>query len=294
MAAARLFFRRLERSQNRLTESEKRFRELAEVSGDWFFEMDSELRLSFISDRFFEITGLKPDDVIGRTRQQIAANTGVQGAFAQHVADLEARREFRRFEYEISGGPKPVHVSISGVPVFDDQGAFVGYRGTGTDVSDLKEKERQLAEANRNFGDSVTYASSIQRGLLPSTEGLTGHLGRTRSSGSRRIWSAVISTGRGGLAMSIIWYFSTAPVTAPRRIHDADRHFGSGGDRRFLADGAAGGADHDGVCRQLGIEVDSPGMTGLTARWCGLTEARTLWNSPAPRSTCSKSPMMAR
>ena len=71
--------------------------------------------------------------------------------------------EFRRFEYEISGGPKPVHVSISGVPVFDDEGGFVGYRGTGTDVTDLKEKERQLAEANRNFGDSVAYASSIQR-----------------------------------------------------------------------------------------------------------------------------------
>ena len=42
VAAARLFFRRLERSQNRLADSEKRFRELAEVSGDWFFEMDSD------------------------------------------------------------------------------------------------------------------------------------------------------------------------------------------------------------------------------------------------------------
>ncbi|MEC7238084.1 MAG: PAS domain S-box protein, partial [Pseudomonadota bacterium] len=73
VAGARLFFRRLERSQSQLAESERRFRELAEVSGDWFFEMDSELRLSFISDRFFEITGLNPDEVIGYTRREIAA-----------------------------------------------------------------------------------------------------------------------------------------------------------------------------------------------------------------------------
>ena len=268
VAAARLFFRRLERSQNRLTESEKRFRELAEVSGDWFFEMDSKLRLSFISDRFFEITGLKPDDVIGRTRQQIAANTGVQGAFAQHVADLEARREFRRFEYEISGGPKPVHVSISGVPIFDDQGAFVGYRGTGTDVSDLKEKERQLAEANRNFGDSVTYASSIQRGLLPSTEGLTRHLGRTRAIwqpkdlvGGDFYWTRRIGnvdylvffdcTGHGvpGAFMTLIVtsVLEAIAVSSPMALPAA----------RMLQ------LVHDGVCRQLGIEVDSPGHDGL-------------------------------
>ena len=64
VAAARLFFRRLERSQIQLADSERRFRDLAEVSGDWFFEMDSELRLSFISDRFFEITGRPPSSAM--------------------------------------------------------------------------------------------------------------------------------------------------------------------------------------------------------------------------------------
>ena len=181
VAAARLFFRRLDRSQKQLAESERRFRELAEVSGDWFFEMDSELRLSFLSDRFFEITGLTPDDVIGRTRKEIATSTNVEGEFDRHVADLEARREFRRFEYELEGGVKPVFVSISGVPVFDEEGNFQGYRGVGSDVSEIKQKERQLAEANRNFGDSISYASSLQLGLLPSPEALGRHLGKTRT-----------------------------------------------------------------------------------------------------------------
>ena len=94
VAAARLFFRRLDRSQNQLAESERRFRELAEVSGDWFFEMDSDLRLSFISDRFYEITGLTPDEVIGRTRQEIATTTNLQGEFDQHVARSRSVRDW--------------------------------------------------------------------------------------------------------------------------------------------------------------------------------------------------------
>lgn len=268
VAAARLFFRRLDRSQKQLAESERRFRELAEVSGDWFFEMDSDLRLSFISDRFYQITGLTSDEVIGRTRQEIAAVTNVQGEFDQHVADLEARREFRRFEYELAGGPKPVHVSISGVPVFDEDGAFRGYRGIGTDVSEIKQKERLLAETNRNFGDSVAYASSIQLGLLPSPDSLGRHLGRTRTIwqpkdlvGGDFYWVRRIGnidylvffdcTGHGVpgafmtlIVTSVLEAVAVSAPTAPPAV-------------RVLQ------LVHDGVCRQLGIDFENPGHDGL-------------------------------
>jgi PAS domain S-box-containing protein len=268
VAAARLFFRRLDRSQNQLAESERRFRDLAEVSGDWFFEMDSELRLSFISDRFFEITGLGPDDVIGRTRMEIAADTNLQGEFERHVADLKARREFRRFEYELDGGPTPVHVSISGVPVFDEEGVFQGYRGVGSDVSEIKQKERQLAEANWNFGDSISYASSIQLGLLPSPESLGRHLGKTRTIwqpkdlvGGDFYWVGRIGnidylvffdcTGHGvpGAFMTLIVtsVLEAVAVAAPAPPPAA----------RVLQ------LVHDGVCRQLRIDADTPGHDGL-------------------------------
>jgi PAS domain S-box-containing protein len=268
VAAARLFFRRLDRSQKQLAESERRFRELAEVSGDWFFEMDSELRLSFLSDRFFEITGLTPDDVIGRTRKEIAASTNVQGEFDRHVADLEARREFRRFEYELEGGVKPVFVSISGVPVFDEEGNFQGYRGVGSDISEIKQKEHQLAEANRNFGDSISYASSLQLGLLPSPETLGHHLGKTRTIwqpkdlvGGDFYWVGRIGnldylvffdcTGHGvpGAFMTLIVtsVLEAVAVSAPAPPTPA----------RILQ------LVHDGVCRQLGITADNPGHDGL-------------------------------
>lgn len=269
VAAARLFVRRLDRSQAQLAESEKRFRELAEVSGDWFFEMDDQLRLSFLSDNFFTVTGLKPENVIGRTRQDIAITSGSQTEFADHLADLEARREFRRFEYQLRGAKgQPVHVSISGVPVIDDAGEFQGYRGIGIDVSEIKEKERQLAETNRNFGDSVTYASSIQRGILPTQDQLNRHLGKAHAIwqpkdlvGGDFYWVKTIGnvdylvffdcTGHGvpGAFMTLIVtsVLDQISVSAPAAIPAA----------RILQQ------LHDGVCRQLGITPDQPGHDGL-------------------------------
>ena len=269
VAAARLFVRRLDRSQSQLADSEKRFRELAEVSGDWFFEMDADLRLSFISDRFYDITGLTPDMVIGRRRQEIAVDPNMQGAFARHIADLEARREFRRFEYELKGGDgRSVHISLSGVPVVDEEGVFTGYRGVGLDISDIKEKERQLAETNRNFGDSVTYASTIQRGLLPDAGKLSEHLGKTRAMwqpkdlvGGDFYWVKQISnidylvffdcTGHGvpGAFMTLIVtsVLDQIAVSVPAPPPAA----------RMLQ------LVHDGVCRQLGITAEAPGHDGL-------------------------------
>ena len=73
---------------------------------------------------------------------------------------LEARQPFRDFVYRATrSGGSLVYYKISGKPIYDAKGAFLGYRGTGTDVTAamraLKEHERlhqlesDLAHMNR-------------------------------------------------------------------------------------------------------------------------------------------------
>jgi PAS domain S-box-containing protein len=269
VAAARLFVRRLDKSQKRLADSEKRFREFAEVSGDWFFEMDSDLKLTFVSESFYTITGLAPEDVIGKQRDEIAVSSISKGELAAHLADLKAHREFRRFEYEVTiPDRQPVHVSISGVPVLDDEGTFIGYRGIGVDVRDIKENERQLAEINRNFGDSVSYASHIQRRLLATNDMLSQHLGTAYAIwqpkdlvGGDFYWVKRIGdddylmffdcTGHG-----VPGAFMTLIVTS---VLDQIAVSDSTGlpTARFMT------LIHDGVCQQLGITAGMRGHDGL-------------------------------
>ena len=269
VAGSRLYIRRLDQSQASLEASEKRFRDLAEVSGDWFFEMDADLRISFISEKFFEITGLDQATVLGKSRQELATDHAENMGWRKHFDDLAAHREFRRFEYQVrTVTGVPIDVSISAVPLHDDNGRFTGYRGVGSDITELKENEHQLEEANRNFGDSVSYASTIQRGLLPSAERLTHHLGTARAVwqpkdvvGGDFYWCQSIGnvdylvffdcTGHGvpGAFMTLIVssVLDQIAVSAPAAINA----------QRFLE------LVHDGVCRSLNITPDQDGTDGL-------------------------------
>ena len=269
VAGSRLYIRRLDQSQSQLAASERRFRELAKVSGDWFFEMDAELNLTFISDRFYEITGLEPADVIGKSRLDLAVENTNAPNWRRHLNDLSAEREFKRFGYQLRAkAGHLVDISLSAVPLHDDNGVFVGYRGVGTDVSEIREKERQLAEANRNFGDSVTYASSIQRGLLIGSEALSAHLGTARAIwqpkdvvGGDFYWAKTIAnvqylvffdcTGHGvpGAFMTLIVtsVLDQIAVSAPSALPA----------KQVLQQ------IHDGVCRSLHITRDEPGIDGL-------------------------------
>jgi PAS domain S-box-containing protein len=138
-------------AQQALKESEDRFREFAESASDWFWEMDAELRLTFVSDRFFEITRLDRKDIIGRNRNQLAAQEFEDfddPKWQTHYKQLDCRESFKGFEYQISANlGTSIVASINGSPAFNDLGEFIGYRGTGTDVTGQYRSEESLRES---------------------------------------------------------------------------------------------------------------------------------------------------
>src|SRR6516164_1994596 len=128
--------------------SEQRFRDIAETAGDWIYEMDENLRFTFISDRFFEIFPISRDTVMGKTRQEFAGKSLEEPHWQAHYRDLNTRKPFRNFEYDVTLPNKDLRfLQISGNPVFALDGAFKGYRGTGTDITDLRARTRELARS---------------------------------------------------------------------------------------------------------------------------------------------------
>jgi signal transduction histidine kinase len=134
-----------EAAQLSLAESETRFRDFAEATSDWFWEQDESLRFARFSGdgRSNEITS---NADLGKTRHE-AVKAGVSAEqWAQHDADLAARRSFQNFRFQRElGNGQLIHVSISGKPVFDAKGHFRGYRGSGRDVTKEVAVELELA-----------------------------------------------------------------------------------------------------------------------------------------------------
>jgi PAS domain S-box-containing protein len=129
-----------------LRESEQRLRSYAEMSSDWFWEQDADFRFTWTSPTSpMNRAGDRSD---GRTRWELVGASPTDPAWAQHIVDLTQHRVIRDFRYERLGTAGAIsHVSISGTPIFTPTGRFIGYRGTGRDISAEVLAERELRDA---------------------------------------------------------------------------------------------------------------------------------------------------
>ncbi|MBN9245197.1 MAG: response regulator [Mesorhizobium sp.] len=148
----------------RETPPEQALREFLEAGCDWLWETDEELRFSWLSSNYQVATGIDPVQVLGRFRFDFLKHVlaGNRSA-ALHLEDLQARRPFRDFVYELKGGrPQCRWISTSGVPRFDDEGRFVGYRGVGRNVTAMAGAFGALGDAR----DSGSVADARSGELL--------------------------------------------------------------------------------------------------------------------------------
>jgi signal transduction histidine kinase len=90
---------------------------------------------------------------LGRCRWELPGITGLNMPIEQHRAAMEAHLPFHDFRYHVAPpGYDARYVSASGVPVFADDGAFTGYRGTSRNITEHTLARQRLAEAETLLG----------------------------------------------------------------------------------------------------------------------------------------------
>lgn len=142
--------------QAELERSRGRLKSVAALGSDWLWEQDANLRFSYISEVAGEDTGVRGQDptltvdnarVIGHLRWELPGLLPGPD-WEAHRAMLARHEPFRDFEYQqLSVNGEVRHVNISGVPLFDADGNFVGYRGIGRNVTLARRAEAALLES---------------------------------------------------------------------------------------------------------------------------------------------------
>jgi diguanylate cyclase (GGDEF)-like protein/PAS domain S-box-containing protein len=141
---AGLAIRNIRRAATAIREGETRFRDIAEASSDWIWETDAELRVGFVSERFAELTGLSPLDLLGRTLNELLHPAEDLERWDRRLADLAARRPFRGLLCRLDAGTDQDRtLRVAGIPIRDARGEFRGYRGTATDITAELEAQAQ-------------------------------------------------------------------------------------------------------------------------------------------------------
>jgi PAS domain S-box-containing protein len=141
------------RAEEALRESEAKFRDYAETASDWFWEIGSDYKFTLLTDNAF---GSNPADRIGRACWDHALDLETESEkWRRLFATLDLYKPFRDFVYHVLGGNgSPMYVRASGKPVFDANGEFRGYRGTGTDVTALRTVEAEARESERRYREA--------------------------------------------------------------------------------------------------------------------------------------------
>lgn len=168
-------------AERALRESEHRMRDFGDTAADWFWEMDDDLRFSYVS--------VVSDDILNAMDDQINLPSG-HDVILEGLSELQSgqngeilaqRLPFSdiRFSRTQADGAE-VHMSVSGKPIFGSKGAFLGYRGVGRDITDLVatqhalQRERDRAEeANRAKSQFLAHMSHELRTPLNAILGFS-------------------------------------------------------------------------------------------------------------------------
>jgi len=129
---------RLRAENARLRAAEARQRAYAESAADWFWDSDAEHRIIRLSERFEAATGLSPALLLGRRPWDFSVEPAEadREGWRAHLDDFTARRPFRDFRYwHVEQGGRAWWLMVGGVPCFDADGGFLGYHGSGADLT---------------------------------------------------------------------------------------------------------------------------------------------------------------
>jgi PAS domain S-box-containing protein len=138
---------------------EARFRSLTELSADWYWEQDDQLRfIEFSSSQLPHVSENVNTD-LGKARWELAGVEPMHGDWSDHQRKLALRQPFRDLltRRRMPDGTF-VYASVCGDPVFSADGRFTGYRGTSRDVTAQHEMLAALQHSQSRFESIVSTA----------------------------------------------------------------------------------------------------------------------------------------
>ena len=118
-----------------LRESEARFRSLTELASDWYWEQNDTGELTHVSGPVEELLGSGVGSFIGAAGEDEPTGWNLAEREVLH-AKIAARQPFLDFAFSRTAADgSQRRFRVSGEPIFNPSGRFIGYRGIGIEVA---------------------------------------------------------------------------------------------------------------------------------------------------------------
>ena len=132
--------------ESALRESEERFRQMAEMTGEWLWEQDPRGYYSYSSNAVNQILGFSPKDVIGKHYTEFL--TSQDKAKQQRYAISHMPFYALTNHYQHKDG-HPVYTESTGLPIVNADGQLLKWRGVDRDITARKHFQDALIDSEK-------------------------------------------------------------------------------------------------------------------------------------------------
>jgi PAS domain S-box-containing protein len=149
-------------AEDKLRESEERFRDVALSTSDWVWEVDKQGRYTYCSERVVDVLGYTADEILGKTPFGLMSSdeaTRVGKIFKEIIRNKEPIVDIENWNINRQG--HNVCLLTNGVPVFDTEGNLCGYRGVDKDVTERKQAEEALRQSEEKYRSLVANIPTV-------------------------------------------------------------------------------------------------------------------------------------
>jgi diguanylate cyclase (GGDEF)-like protein/PAS domain S-box-containing protein len=141
LAVARWAFNQLKTSADVGSQSESSsllLQEYEQRGVGWLWQVDAENRVTYISSRMTALLGRPATQLLGHSLPSLL------GGHAELGRKLLDMQPFGNLEMELETSRGPRWISISGDPIIDTAGRFEGFRGVGSDITEIRQTQERL------------------------------------------------------------------------------------------------------------------------------------------------------
>ena len=167
------------KAQEALRLSEERLHDILFSTADWVWEVDEQGRYTYSSQRDTDLFEFTHDEIIGKTPFDFMSKDEADRVAAIFTEIVTNRKPIKDLEnWNIGKNGRQICLLTNGVPVFDNEGQFKGYRGIDKNITERKQAELELIAAKERAEASdrlkTAFMNNISHEIRTPLNGILG------------------------------------------------------------------------------------------------------------------------